>query len=94
MEKKKRFIAVVMMALFLVMAGTSVVCALEKVNINTASADQLQVLKNVGEKTALAIISYRDAHNGFKAPEDIKQVKGIGDKTFEANKALIVVKDE
>jgi len=52
----------------------------DKVNINTASAEQLQSLKGVGEKTAAAIVAYREAHGSFKSIEDLTGVKGIGEK--------------
>ncbi len=55
-------------------------------NINTATQSELESLHGVGEKTALAIIKYRDEHK-FSAIEDIKKVKGIGDKTFEKIKS-------
>ena len=55
-------------------------------NINTATQSELESLNGVGEKTALAIIKYRDEQK-FSAIEDIKNVKGIGDKTFEKIKS-------
>ncbi len=62
-----------------------------KININTASADELTQLKGVGEKKAAAIIEYRDTNGPFKLPEDLLKVSGIGPKTFEANKDRITV---
>ena len=64
-----------------------------KININTASADQLVQLKGVGPDYAAAIVAYREAEGPFKAPEDLMKVKGIGPKTFETNKDMIVVED-
>ncbi|WP_212638043.1 ComEA family DNA-binding protein [Desulfocicer vacuolatum] len=75
-------------------SGVTMVSAMEKVNINTASAEELTVLKNVGPKTAQAIIVYREAHQGFKTPEEIMEIKGVGEKTFQANKDMIVINDE
>jgi len=64
-----------------------------KININTASAKEIKAaLKNVGVKYAEAIVKYRKNHGDFKKPEDIKKVKGIGVKTFEINKHIIIVK--
>jgi competence ComEA-like helix-hairpin-helix protein len=61
------------------------------VNINAAPRDALMKLPGVGEKTAEAIIAMR-AHVPFRRPEDIMNVKGIGEKKFEKMKAYIVVK--
>ena len=60
------------------------------VNINTAAASELESLKGIGEKTAQAIIEYRE-HTPFESIEDIKNVKGIGDKKFEDIKDSICV---
>ncbi len=54
-----------------------------KININTADSEELQELNGVGPATAEKIISYREENGRFKSIEDIKNVSGIGDKTFE-----------
>ena len=59
-------------------------------NINTASAKELTTLKGIGAKTAEKIISYRADHK-FQTIEDIKKVKGIGQKTFDNIKADLEV---
>ena len=64
---------------------------LPKININTASADELAQLKGVGEKKAAVIIEFRETNGPFKLPEDFLKVPGIGPKTFETNKNRIVV---
>ena len=61
-----------------------------KVNINTASALELIQIKNIGPVTAGRIINYREEYGPFRDPEDIKKVKGIGDKTYERLKKQIV----
>lgn len=58
----------------------------QKVNINTASVDELTQLKGIGSAYAHAIIEYREAQGPFQALEDLMKVKGIGPKTFEAIK--------
>ena len=63
----------------------------DKVNINTASIEQLVQLDRVGPKYAARIVEFRDQNGPFKTPEDLMQVAGIGPKTFEANKDRIVV---
>ena len=65
--------------------------ATEKININTAPIEELVKLERVGPKHAQSIIDYRQK-NPFEKPEDIINVPGIGDKTFELNKDVIVVK--
>jgi competence protein ComEA len=63
----------------------------EKIDINTATAEQLSQLKGIGASHAAAIIAYREKNGPFQNPEDLVQVPRIGRKTFEKNKALIVV---
>lgn len=62
-----------------------------KININTADSDKLQELNGVGPVTAEKIISYRNENGRFKSIEDIKNVSGIGEKTFEKFKDKIRV---
>jgi competence protein ComEA len=62
-----------------------------KININTASTDELAQLKGIGEKKAAVIIEFRETNGPFKLPEDFLKVPGIGPKTFETNKNRIVV---
>lgn len=57
--------------------------AFAKVNINTATVEELARLNGVGEVKAQAIVDYRNEHGAFKSVEDLKNVKGIGDKTLE-----------
>ena len=64
---------------------------LPRININTASADELAQLKGVGVKKAAVIIEYRETNGPFKLPEDLLKVPGIGPKTFETNKDRIDV---
>lgn len=63
----------------------------KKININTATKDELMNLSGVGESKALAIIKYREDNGKFKSPEDIMNVSGIGEKAFEKIKDLITV---
>lgn len=60
-------------------------------DINRAGADELQTLDGIGASKAEAIISYREENGGFKKPEDIKNVSGIGDGTYEKIKDKITV---
>lgn len=70
---------------------TSSVKPTGKININTASAAALESLNGIGPKLAERIIEYRNANGSFKSPEQIKDVKGIGDKTFEKFKDEITI---
>lgn len=62
-----------------------------KVNINTADAAALETLPRVGPAMAERIIAWRDANGRFTAIEDLMNVTGIGDKTFEAMKDLVTL---
>jgi competence protein ComEA len=66
--------------------------AAEKVNINSADAATLdRVLVNVGPAKAEAIVAYRKQNGPFRSAEQLAQVDGIGLKTVERNRELIVV---
>ena len=60
------------------------------VNINTASESQLAELPGIGPSIAERIVRYRQKTGPFNTTEDLKQVKGIGDKTYMKIKHLIV----
>ncbi len=71
---------------------TSSVFALP-VNINEASADEIaDALNGVGISKAQAIVAYRKQNGPFENAVDIMQVKGIGETTYEKNRADILVK--
>ncbi|NMH64429.1 ComEA family DNA-binding protein [Shewanella salipaludis] len=61
-----------------------------KVNINTASVDELQGLKGIGEVKAKAIIAYREKHGNFKSAQELANVSGIGPKLIEQNMGMIL----
>lgn len=92
MDKISKVMAI-MFLLCLVFVFSAPVIAGTKVNINTASIEELSTLKNIGEKYAKRIIEYRKAHK-FEKPEEIMEVKGIGEKTYKLNKDIIIIEDE
>lgn len=54
-----------------------------RININTANSEELQKLDGIGPVTAEKIIEHRETHGRFETIEDLKDVSGIGEKTFE-----------
>jgi competence protein ComEA len=89
-QTKKNFIMVAIMAsiFFIALAGTT--GAVEKIDINTATEQELTQLQKVGPATAARIIEYRK-QNKFSKPEDIMNVKGIGPSIWALNKDRITV---
>jgi competence protein ComEA len=64
----------------------------EKININTANAEQISSsMTGVGESKAKAIVEYRESHGKFKSIEELENVDGIGLKTVEKNKDKIAL---
>ncbi len=78
---KRLFLALLMAASF----------AFGAVNLNTADKKELMTLDGIGEKKAEQIIQYREK-TPFTKPEDLKNIKGIGDKLFEKIKDKVEVK--
>jgi competence protein ComEA len=63
-----------------------------RIDINTASAAELATLPGIGDSKAKAIVEYRAA-DPFRTVEDLKKVKGIGDKTFESLRPNLMVSE-
>jgi len=61
------------------------------VNLNTATAEQLETIPGVGPRMAERIIDYRQKNGGFKKIEDLMNVSGVGEKSFLKMKPLITV---
>ena len=61
------------------------------INLNTATAEQLETLDGVGPAIAGKIIDYRKQHGGFRSVEDLTQVSGIGPKRLAAMKGKVTV---
>jgi competence protein ComEA len=53
-----------------------------RVNINSATADQLQVIPGIGEKLAERIVNHRTKNGNFHSPQELTRVRGIGEKSL------------
>lgn len=67
--------------------------AVSIVDINEAGVDTLTTLPGIGGKTAESIIAYRNEHGPFKSVDDLKNVKGIGEKKLVKLKSMATVKN-
>lgn len=65
--------------------------AFAKININTATAEELTALPGIGQAKAEAIVKYREANGPFKTVDELGNVKGIGNKILENIKNEISV---
>jgi len=62
-----------------------------KINLNTATLAELDSLPGIGATYAQRIIDYRNEKGGFKSIDEVKNVKGIGEKTYEKFKDKISI---
>lgn len=72
--------------------GAGEVSGATVININTASEQELMTLSGIGQAKAQQIIQYREENGLFDTPEDLMNVSGIGEKSFETLKDSIKVK--
>lgn len=82
MRTSLKSIAVMALAIALISAPW-LAAAAGKVNINTATVEELSLLPRVGPAVAGRIVEFRDKNGNFKRAEDLLQVSGIGDRTFD-----------
>ena len=92
MHKTKHLVALVA-ALAMVMLFAVIVAAEAgpTININTASVEELTQLDRVGPKYAERIVAYRNANGPFGSVDDLKNVKGVGDKILDLNRDRITI---
>lgn len=62
-----------------------------RININTASVELLKELPGIGDALAARIVEYREMYGHFGSPEEIMEVKGIGQKTYRNIEEMITV---
>lgn len=69
--------------------------AAEPVNVNTATAEEIsQNLKGIGLSKAQSIVAYREANGAFTHVDELVNVKGIGLKTVDQNRGMILLGNE
>ena len=74
-----------------VLVFTALAVHAQAIDINTATAKELETLKGVGPKKAEAIVKYRTEHGAFQSVDELRKVKGIGPKILSANKDKLTV---
>lgn len=72
--------------------GSTATQADSRVNVNTATAEELMTLPGIGQAKAQAILAYRTEKSPFRSPEELKNISGIGEKMYERLKDQIRVK--
>jgi len=92
MQHSRKILVITLVLFCVALWATISVAQTVKVNINTATAEELTVLKYVGEALSQRIVEYREEQGAFESPEDIVKVPGVGQRVYEANKDIITVK--
>ncbi len=94
MRKLHRGLTIIMVTFFVLALAGNCLAASEKININTASAQQLEALQGIGPAIAQRIVEYREGQsNGFTSIDQITEVKGIGPKTLAGIKEMVTIGD-
>lgn len=88
---KTRLPSLVVTLVMTVLLLSGVALAQGKVDINKADVKGLMSLKGIGEQKAKAIVKYRQMNGPFQSPGDLANVPGIGEKTVDNNKGMIVI---
>lgn len=95
-NRKHQKLAVAALAVALFAAAVPAAFAAEagKVNVNTASAEQIALLPRVGPSIAARVVEFREANGKFAAAEDLMLIRGIGEKTFELLEPYVALSGE
>ena len=88
---KRMMVLFTVLIMIMMFGGPSWAGNAGKINLNKATAAELSQLKGIGMKYAERIVEYREKNGPFKNVEDLLNVQGIGPKTLEKNKDLIIV---
>jgi competence protein ComEA len=97
----RRFVAAVLAVAFAVLVAPSLAVAgsaakpapTSKVNLNTASAEQLATLPGVGPSLASRIVEYRQKSGSFKSVQELMNVKGVGEKNLARIQGYLTLGD-
>ena len=92
-RKSMAVLTIVTVALLMTWVLPALSADLQKVNINTATVEDLMTLDGIGQKVAERILAFREKNGPFEKPEDLMMVKGIGQKMFDKNKDRVIVKE-
>lgn len=92
--KKQRLLAAVLGAwLFAAALPALATTDTKPVNINSATAAELESVKGIGNSKAKAIVDYRDKNGPFKTVDDLKNVKGIGDRMMNTLREQVTIEE-
>ena len=91
--RRMAVLTVVTVALMMSWVMPALAADLQKVNLNTATLEELMTLDGIGQKVAERILNFREKNGPFQKPEDLMMVKGVGEKIFEANKDKIIIQE-
>ena len=64
----------------------------KQIDLNRASAEELERLPQIGPELSQRIVEYRHAHGPFSTPQELQKIPGIGQKTFDALKEYVTVR--
>jgi competence protein ComEA len=92
-RRRMAVLTIVTVALMMSWVVPALAADLQKVNLNTATLEELITLDGIGQKVAQRILTFREKNGPFQTPEDLMKVKGVGEKIFEANRDKILIQE-